>query len=82
MYKAEEISLQIYHFVDYSTGSSAGQKSRNNVYCRLEDCTVDRARSGQAQTPGAAWAWRHRISYRPAAARSRFVSDAVSDVEN
>ena len=36
MYKAEEINLQIFHFVDYSTGTSAGQKSRNNVTARLE----------------------------------------------
>ena len=38
MYKAEEINLQIFHFVDYSTGTSAGQKSRNNVTARLEAC--------------------------------------------
>lgn len=41
MYKEEEINLQIFHFLDYSTGTSARRKTCTGLTYLLQDwCAI------------------------------------------
>ena len=50
MYKEEEINLQIFHFLDYSTGTSARRKTCTGLTYLLQDWSL----SLQAHLPASA----------------------------